>query len=307
MLRALLLFLFLLLVPAMGKTGPLPRPERVPDPVQHCSEGRWGPRHCIRADRFAEDLCHQIEAEARLHRLPPGFLARLLWQESRFDPNAVSPMRARGIAQFIDSTARLRGLKDVLNPAEAVEKAAEYLGNLRDRYGNIGLAAIAYNGGEGRADGWTARNGGLAWETVDYVRIVTGLRAEEWRDDPPDPEAIARELRLDGDVPFGEACERLAERRRMSPLTTPSATSPWGVQVGYGRSEAEARRSYARLQDRCREAAPEDGLEMVRVNPRGRGRPSLVMARIGADDRGSAARLCDRIRSAGCVCAVYRN
>jgi hypothetical protein len=306
MLRAVLL-LCLLGLPAFADGRPPPRPDRTTAPVQHCSEGRWGPRHCIRAESFVPDLCRQIEAEALLHRLPPGFLARLLWQESRFDPNAVSPMRARGIAQFIDGTARLRGLRDAFNPAEAIEKAAQYLGDLRDRYGNLGYATIAYNGGEGRADGWKAGTGGLAWETVDYVRIVTGLRAEEWRDDPPEPDAIARALRLDEEKPFAEACVQLAKGRRVSPLAVPSAVSPWGVQVGYGRTEPQARRSYARLQGACRRVVPGSVLEMVRVAPRVRGRPTLVMARLGFGDRRSAARTCNRIRAAGCVCAVYRN
>jgi hypothetical protein len=268
-----------------------------------CSEGRFGPRHCIRPGSFVPDLCRQIESEARLHGLPPGFLARLLWQESRFDPNAVSPMSARGIAQFIDSTAALRGLRDSFNPAEAIEKSAEYLGELTRHYGNLGYAAIAYNGGEGRADGWRARTGGLAGETIAYVRIITGLRAEDWRDAPPEEV----DLRLDGDTPFPQACEALAEKRRISPLHVEPSLSPWGVQVGYGRSEGAARDSYRRLQSGCRAAAPEDRLEMVPVRSRAQGRPGYVMARLGADDRGEAARLCQRIRAAGCVCAVYRN
>ena len=123
--RALALLASLLLAlpaPAQEGAGPAPRP--TPRPVTAwCSEGAFGPPHCIRAESFEADLCAQIEAEARQHGLPPGFLARLLWQESRFDPNAVSPKAARGIAQFIDSTARLRGLEDQFNPAESVEKS----------------------------------------------------------------------------------------------------------------------------------------------------------------------------------------
>ena len=62
--------------------------------------------------------------------LDAGFFARLIWQESRFDPNALSHANARGIAQFIPSTALLRGLKDPYNPADALEHSAHYLAEM---------------------------------------------------------------------------------------------------------------------------------------------------------------------------------
>ena len=148
MLRPLLLLLVALTAPPLRAQEAARAPAPVPRPVvEWCSEGAFGPRRCIRAAAYEADLCAQIEAEAALHGLPPAFLARLLWQESRFDPNAVSPKAARGIAQFIDSTARLRGLEDQFNPAESVEKSAEYLGEMTRRYGNVGLAAICNGGG----------------------------------------------------------------------------------------------------------------------------------------------------------------
>jgi soluble lytic murein transglycosylase-like protein len=144
--------------------------------------------------------------------LDPGFFARLLWQESRFDPNALSHANAQGIAQFIPSTARLRGLRDPYNPAEAMEYSAEYLGELSRRYGNHGLAAVAYNGGERRADGLVAKTGGLAKETIDYVKIITGLPAETWRDAAP----RKHDFRLQKDKPFAQACHELARKRKLS-------------------------------------------------------------------------------------------
>ena len=88
-----------------------------------------------------------------------GFFARLIWQESRFDPNALSHADARGIAQFIPSTALLRGLKDPYNPADALEHSAQYLAEMVRRYGNEGMAAIGYNGGERRAEGFLEGKG----------------------------------------------------------------------------------------------------------------------------------------------------
>ncbi|WP_233489808.1 lytic transglycosylase domain-containing protein [Jannaschia rubra] len=294
--RMLRLVLLMLLLAAPLRADP-------PPPIA-CSEGADGPRHCIRAARFVTDVCAQIEAEALRHDLPPAFFARLLWQESRFDPNAVSPMRARGIAQFIDGTARLRGLRNPFNPAEAIEKSAAYLAELTARYGNVGLAAVGYNGGERRAEGFIARTGGLARETVDYVRIITGRSAETWRDDPPESHDFA----LDGDTPFRPACEAMARDRRFSPMVDPAPPlSPWGVQVGFGRDLDGARAAHGRLSDACRAAAPVARLELVPLSRRGPGRPPIIAARIGAQSRDEAVQLCRAISDAGCVCRAYRN
>lgn len=50
-------------------------------------------------------------------------------------------------------TAKLLGLPDSYYPAHAIERSANYLGELQRTYGNTGLAAVAYNWGEGRAAG----------------------------------------------------------------------------------------------------------------------------------------------------------
>ena len=82
-------------------------------------------------------------------------------------------------------TAKLRGLLDSYNPAQAIERSANYLGELQRTYGNAGPAAVAYNGCEGRANGFTKEGKGLTSEAVNYVPIIMMLSAERWRDDPP--------------------------------------------------------------------------------------------------------------------------
>lgn len=291
------LVLFLLLWPAALRA----------EPGTMCSAGAFGQVQCIRPAHFVFDTCQAIEIFAQSHDLDPGFFARLIWQESRFDPNALSHANAMGIAQFIASTARLRGLLDPYNPAEALEYSAEYLGELRRRYGNHGLAAVAYNGGERRADGLVAGTGGLAKETVDYVRIITGLPAETWRDAPPE----APDFRLDGDRPFREACHQMARNRRLTAYPAQEPGTPklkkWGLQMAFGTTKAVAMQQFKSRSQACKglvgDAIPDLVWQKSRSSPKG----GYYMARIGHDSRDAAWRLCTRLKAQGCICAVYKN
>ncbi|MEM6303555.1 MAG: lytic transglycosylase domain-containing protein [Pseudomonadota bacterium] len=272
-------------------------------PREACSTGKWGHVHCIRMAHYVYDTCNAIDIFARRHGLNREFFARLIWQESRFDPNALSPANARGIAQFIPSTAQLRGLKDPYNPADALEHSAQYLAEMVARYGNEGLAAIGYNGGERRAEGFL-QGGGLARETINYVPIITGLTAEDWRDNPPKD----HDMRLSRDKPFLPGCYEMAQNRRLTPLARPEGRfSPWGVQLAFGRTKNQARAAFDRQTARCRGAVRREKPEFVPVKHRIRGKQGYVMARIGRRSREDADRLCNRIRRAGCVCAVYAN
>ena len=115
-----------------------------------------------------------IEAAALANNLPLEFFARVIWQESRFRPDAVGPMtrsgdRAQGIAQFMPRTAAERGLLDPLDPVQALPKSAEFLRELRGQFGNLGLAAAAYNAGPRRVQRLARRHRLDAAETRNYV------------------------------------------------------------------------------------------------------------------------------------------
>src|SRR3984957_10655202 len=130
-------------------------------------------------------ICLMVESAAQAHGLPFEFFARLIWQESRFKPNAVGPMtrrgqRAEGIAQFMPGTASERGLFDPFDPVSALPKSAEFLEELHATFGNLGLAAAAYNAGPRRVRDWLDGRGGLPAETRNYVLKITGRSAEEW-------------------------------------------------------------------------------------------------------------------------------
>ena len=157
------------------------------------------------------DVCAVIETAARRNRLDPSFFARLIWKESLFDAAAVSPAGAQGIAQFMPGTAELRGLADPFNPAEALLASARYLADLARDFGNIGLAAVAYNGGEARAERFVSDKAALPPETRAYVQAITGHSADAWRDAPP----AKLDLALPGDGGFQAACIARAETRTL--------------------------------------------------------------------------------------------
>ena len=77
----------------------------------------------------------------------------------------VSPKGAEGIAQFMPHTASWHGLADPFEPVEALRHSAAYLRELLDRFGNLGLAAAAYNAGPGRVSAWLTNHRALPAET----------------------------------------------------------------------------------------------------------------------------------------------
>lgn len=271
-------------------------------PGRMCSTSKTGPVQCIRFGHQTHDICQTIQRTALHYKLDQHFLARLLWQESRFDRNAISPARAMGIAQFIRSTADLRNLKDPFNPADAIARSAEYLSELSQRYGNIGLAAVAYNGGEWRVEQFI-KGGRLKRETIDYVRIITGRTAETWRDAPPK----VVDLRLDQTLSFQAACETLAAGRRQTPLRLSPAIAPWGAQLAFGKTKKEAWARYRTRVLRCESVVRGERPDIIFVPNRVPGRKGYFMARIGRSTRDAANKLCNSARQAGCPCAVYRN
>jgi soluble lytic murein transglycosylase-like protein len=108
-----------------------------------------------------QSICLLMESAALSNELPVEFFVRLIWQESRFQTDAIGPRtrsgkHALGIAQFMPATAAEHNLLDPLDPIDALPKAAEFLKDLRHQFGNIGLAAAAYNAGPARVRQWMA-------------------------------------------------------------------------------------------------------------------------------------------------------
>lgn len=121
------------------------------------------------------------DAIAAAHRagIDPNIFVRQIQQESNFNPNAVSPAGAEGIAQFMPGTARGLGINP-FNPVQALYAAAQYMANsLRAFGGDYAKALAAYNAGGGAVNYAIAR-GGHNWrnylpaETQNYLKIILG-------------------------------------------------------------------------------------------------------------------------------------
>ena len=97
-----------------------------------------------------EAVCYLMREVAIENELPEPLFTRLIWQESKFKPKAVSHVGAQGIAQFMPATAEERGLEDPFDPIQALPASGAFLRDLMQQFGNFGLAAAAYNGGPGR-------------------------------------------------------------------------------------------------------------------------------------------------------------
>ena len=121
--------------------------------------------------RSREEICASLAEAIRSNDLPPHFFIRLLYQESSFRPYVISSAGALGIAQFMPETANERGLDNPFDPAQAIPASARLLRDLSRKFGNLGLAAAAYNAGPKRIQDWLANKGSAAAGD-------TGLRAK---------------------------------------------------------------------------------------------------------------------------------
>ena len=130
--------------------------------------------------RSREEICASLAEAIRSNDLPPHFFIRLLYQESSFRPYVISSAGALGIAQFMPETANERGLDNPFDPAQAIPASARLLRDLSRKFGNLGLAAAAYNAGPKRIQDWLANKGPLPQETQDYVRNITSWPAATW-------------------------------------------------------------------------------------------------------------------------------
>jgi hypothetical protein len=260
-----------------------------------------------------EAMCLMIESAARSNDLPLEFFARVIWQESRFQADAVGPVtrngqRAQGIAQFMPGTASERRLLDPFDPVQALPKSAEFLSELRNQFGNLGLAAAAYNAGPRRVQEWLAGTGPMPQETRNYVSAITGTSVDDWA-------AAGKNAKMADRAPNSSCRELMALLRRapnsfvteLEQHVKLSAAKLWGVQLAAGFDRNKALAMYARAMSRLSVVIGDQDPSLLSTIMRTRGSHPFYQVRIGADTRPAADDLCTRIRRAGGACFVLRN
>jgi hypothetical protein len=132
-------------------------------------------------------MCDAVSSAARSNRLPVPFFTNLIWQESNFNPRSISYVGALGVAQFMPGTAREYGLSNPFEPVHALHASGRFLSRLLAQFGNLGLAAAAYNAGPGRLAEYLTSHRPLPNETRNYVVRITGRTVDTWASALADP------------------------------------------------------------------------------------------------------------------------
>ncbi|MEO6946263.1 MAG: lytic transglycosylase domain-containing protein [Nitrobacter sp.] len=187
------------------------------------------PRSQVSTDAF----CAALTAAAEASNIPVAFFARLIWQESRFKLDQTSPAGAQGVAQFMPRTATEVGLDDPFDPLKALPASARFLRRLHDKFGNLGLAAAAYNAGSRRIQSWLARREVLPAETRAYVRNITGSPADSWVSE-------SKTLKLAQQLPAQAPCEGSGGLSRNQTNVTVSVSLTPAISSIVRKAEREA-------------------------------------------------------------------
>lgn len=127
-----------------------------------------------------------IRGHARNYELEPELLAAVIYQESKFEPNARSSSGAVGLMQLLPATAKGIALRtggdrfvvsDLLDPELNIRYGAWYLHHLLERYDDEATALAAYNAGQTNVDRWRADGLAIQFdETREYVARVQELK-----------------------------------------------------------------------------------------------------------------------------------
>jgi hypothetical protein len=154
--------------------------------------------HVVRELLYPRYFDQAIEADSKKFAADPTLVLAIMREESRFNPRAKSEAAARGLLQFIITTARDIGREagivdvtpdDLYDPHIIIQLGAKYIGSLLAQFKNDHYAAsAAYNAGAKQVLLWqhmapapgddalvTAINFD---ETKDYVRKVMSSYAQ---------------------------------------------------------------------------------------------------------------------------------
>jgi hypothetical protein len=250
-------------------------------------------------------LCATITAAATTNGLPTGFFARLIWRESNLRVDVTSPAGAQGVAQFMPGTAAERGLSDPFDPEKALPEAAKFLAELSSQFGNLGLAAAAYNAGPTRVAGWLAGQGGMPLETRYFVLAITGRPIEEWIP-PPAMTAAAPARPMGGD----DSCAQvIVAMRSATPAASIAETpfAPWGVQLAGNFSKTLALAAFSRDRERYKSVLSDIAPFVLSTRLNSRGARPFFRVRLPSPSRSDAQSICRKLHLLGGSCIVLRS
>lgn len=199
-------------------------------------------------------------------------------------------------------TAAMRGLQNSFDIALAIPASARYLSELKSGYGNLGLAAAAYNAGENRVSRWLSSGGWLPIETESYVLDIMGEPVDKFSDatyagtvQPLDPKAS-----------FSDACRRLPTIQSTVIAMATVNVKPWGIQVAGNFRRSAAVRQWQKIQARYGKFFGDYEAVVSRVRSP-LGRRGVYAVRVGIDERANANAICQKLRGVGGACVVVRN
>ena len=112
-----------------------------------------------------------IQVAATRFGIDHNLVDAVAWQESRYNPRALSTAGAMGVMQLMPGTARQLGVRNPHDVEQNVVGGTAYLRQQLERFGNnVPLALAAYNAGPGAV----IKYGGIPpyRETQDYVRQI---------------------------------------------------------------------------------------------------------------------------------------
>ncbi len=243
--------------------------------------------------------CRIVESAAASNHVPVGLLTRLVWVESRFEVNVTSPAGAQGIAQFMPGTAAARGLADPFDPEQAIPEAAKFLADLDRQFGNIGLAAAAYNAGPNRVASWLAGTDGLPAQTQAYVLAVTGYPAEYWAGKTGNAAPT-------GEPADRQSCVEVTAALRAEEGAGEIPIAPWGVQLSGNFSKSIALASFERARRRYYAILGDLRPMIIGTVLRSRGRLRFYRVLVPASTRAEADHVCRAIIADGGACVALR-
>jgi soluble lytic murein transglycosylase-like protein len=102
---------------------------------------------------LARNIARHAHRYAALHKRDPDLVLAIIAEESRFNPNAVSPMGAVGLMQVMPQWEKVLGISGSLkDPEVSIKYGLQVLGFYMEMYKDIEMALTAYNRGPGPVD-----------------------------------------------------------------------------------------------------------------------------------------------------------